>query len=593
MKLRRFLALFFALALLLGAVPALAAGADASTIEVTLSDANSSIGAAFILVTINNTSDEAIALTGAACTSKRALPATLNLPGGATSIPIAAGDTYQMLLSAGVATNVTGSVTETLEFTFFVDRAEPTPDGTYKKSASVALNFGTPTVPTPDPTGAGTAFKLSAYDANKKLVSTPSGDAGEKITIRLPLMCLQGPVEQVSVAPKLSTSLDEWPFAIEQMDYTYYYNGGSVATNQIIELTYALRLAKKVTAGVKKVDFLVSYSSGWGDGSKQTQTVSVYVNVVNGYVEPTTSAPPTISQPKLIVEKYSVSSDKIYAGEEFEVYFTIKNTSSAEAVKNIQISISDTAETGKILPAKGGSNTIYIDRIDAGESYDVTYKMQSSSDIDPKAYKLGVAMAYEGAKNVAPYTASDTISVTIMQKIRLKFDTPVFYDEFYVGQTCGVYLAMYNMGRSSVYNCMVSLEGDGLQMEETFFGGTVSSGGTMSADFNIITNTPGQIEGFIIVTYEDSLGEQMEERIPISIYVNDMGGGEVIDPGVVDPGLGGKPGMEEPGIDVGAGVTPGGLPLWAWIAIGVGVLGCGGAVLLVLRKKRAKHLEDV
>ena len=197
MKLRRFLALFLALALVLSIAPAALAvdpvAASASTIEVTLADANSTFGVAYILVTINNTSDEAIALTGAACTSKRALPATLSLPGGVASITINAGDTYQMLLSAGVGSGVTGSITETLEFTFFVDRVDPAVDGTYKKSASVTLNFGTSTPSSPDPNApAGSAFRLSAYDANKKLVPTPSGDAGEKITIRLPLFCMEG-----------------------------------------------------------------------------------------------------------------------------------------------------------------------------------------------------------------------------------------------------------------------------------------------------------------------------------------------------------------------------------------------------------------
>lgn len=594
MKLRRFLALFFALSLVLAAVPALALGGPASAANtgVTLADANSTTGVAYILITIVNNSDEAIELTSLKCTgtsNSKVKTEAFSLPKGGDPlaeipIPIEAYDTRDLLISASVPGTVEGAVTAAFKLSFSCETSSP-----FEKNATVALNFGTQSTPTPDPNApAGNAFRLSAYDANKKLVPTPSGNAGDKITIRLPLYCVEGTIESVSVAPKLSTSLDEWPFVIDQMDYTYYYNGGPVAAGQIIELDYSLRLAKKVTAGVKKVDFTVTYSkNGFTGGEAQTTTISVYVNVIKGYTEPVQGETPPISQPKLILEKYSLGSDKIYAGEEFEVYFTLKNTSSVEAVKNIQISISDTADTGKILPAKGGSNTIYIDRIESGGTYDVTYKMQSSADIEPKAYKLGVAMAYEGAKNVTGYTASDTISVTILQKIRLKFDTPMFYDECYVGQPCGVYLAMYNMGRSAVYNCMVGIEGDGLQLEETYFGGTVTSGGTMGADFNIFTNTPGQIEGFIVVTYEDSLGEQMQEKIPISLYVNDMGGGEVIDPGVIDPGF------EEPGIDAGGDVASGGLPLWAWIAIGVGALGCAGAVLLVVKKRRNRHLEDV
>ena len=49
------------------------------------------------------------------------------------------------------------------------------------------------------------------------------------------------------------------------MDYTYYHNGGSVTTNQIIELDYA-HAAKKVTAGVKKVDFIITYSKNASRG---------------------------------------------------------------------------------------------------------------------------------------------------------------------------------------------------------------------------------------------------------------------------------------------------------------------------------------
>ncbi len=597
MKLRRIIALVFSLMLVMSAVPALAA-VDASDVEVTLTDANSEVGVAKVLLGVINGASEDLTYASIQCTSASngnlvgaefKLPKVNNVP---VDFKIEAKRANSMVLTASsLGSSVTGTVTAT----FVVEFKDGEGKSVYKNVTTV-LDFGTPPTTTPDPNGADiAAFRLSAYDRSGKLVPTPSGDAGDTIKIRVPLLCLHGPVVNISVTPRLSTNIEEFPFVISQMDYTLYRSGGA-ETGEVIEFEYNLKLAKKVTSGVKKVDFLVSYTdwNNWsnGDNSPKTTTVSVYVNVVNGYTEPITGDKPVVSQPKLILEGYSFSADKIYAGEEFEVKFTLKNTSTVEAVQNIQISIADTADTGKLLPAQSGSNTIYISKIDKGESYEVVYKMQSTADIDPKAYKLGLSMAYEGAKNVVSYTASDTISVTILQRIRLKFDTPVFYDEFYVGSAGAVYFAMYNMGRSAVYNCMVAVEGDGLQMEETFFGGTVTSGGTMAADFNIIANSPGQIDGFIVVTYEDSLGEQMEERIPISIYVMDMGGME--GGGIVDPGIGkpGEPGIIDPGFEVGGGAS-GGLPLWAWIAIGVGVVGCAGAVLLVLKKKRVKHLEEV
>lgn len=65
--------------------------------------------------------------------------------------------------------------------------------------------------------------------------------------VRLPLMCVSGPVMNIKVAPKLSTSLDEFPFAIERVDYTVGYNG-FINANQIIEFQFDMRFADKVTA---------------------------------------------------------------------------------------------------------------------------------------------------------------------------------------------------------------------------------------------------------------------------------------------------------------------------------------------------------
>lgn len=39
----------------------------------------------------------------------------------------------------------------------------------------------------------------------------------------------------------------------------------------------------------------------------------------------------------------------------------------------------------------------------------------------------------------------------------------------------------------------------------------------MRADLSVITATPGQIDGEIVISYEDALEEKMEERLPLSI----------------------------------------------------------------------------
>ena len=446
----------------------------------------------------------------------------------------------------------------------------------------------------PEPGKATAAFRLSSFDANGLIVPTAAGKNGGKVQVRLPLLCVDGPVSNIKAVPKLSTSLDEFPFAIEQVDYTIGYNG-MISVNQIIEFQFNLRFADKVTAGVKKVDFTITYDRGWasatGDSSESCD-ISLYVNVTRGY-EAAGSEPggeTTAALPKIVVDSYSFSSDKIYAGEDFDLTFTVRNTSNEEETKSILVTVTNNAETGKLTPASG-SNTLYIDKLGKGESKTMTMSIATAPDTEAKAYEIKLEFDYEGTKT-RPATLSNgqssaSIPVTIMQKIRLKIEDPTIDGEPMEGESVPVYFSMYNMGRSSIYNCMVTVEGDGLSMEESFFQGTVAAGSTMRADFSLITATPGQIDGEIVITYEDSLEEKMEERLPLSLYVSEAYNPDMY-PGVVDPDgmIDTMGGMEDPS-------ASGGIPVWVWIVGGVVAAAAVVAVIIILKKKRARALEDV
>ena len=487
-----------------------------------------------------------------------------------------------ILLTATLSTAMPGTYADLLAFEL---------SNNEKKTANVTL-----TIPqtSPEPGKATAAFRLSSFDANGLIVPTAAGKNGGKVQVRLPLLCVDGPVSNIKAVPKLSTSLDEFPFAIEQVDYTIGYNG-MISVNQIIEFQFNLRFADKVTAGVKKVDFTITYDRGWasatGDSSESCD-ISLYVNVTRGY-EAAGSEPggeTTAALPKIVVDSYSFSSDKIYAGEDFDLTFTVRNTSNEEETKSILVTVTNNAETGKLTPASG-SNTLYIDKLGKGESKTMTMSIATAPDTEAKAYEIKLEFDYEGTKT-RPATLSNgqssaSIPVTIMQKIRLKIEDPTIDGEPMEGESVPVYFSMYNMGRSSIYNCMVTVEGDGLSMEESFFQGTVAAGSTMRADFSLITATPGQIDGEIVITYEDSLEEKMEERLPLSLYVSEAYNPDMY-PGVVDPDgmIDTMGGMEDPS-------ASGGIPVWVWIAGGVVAAAAVVAVIIILKKKRARALEDV
>ena len=429
-------------------------------------------------------------------------------------------------------------------------------------------------------------IRTSSVDSNGVCVLTPSGDYGDQLEVRLPLTCTNGYVYDLKVTPVLSNDIEKFPFDIDLVDYTLSYPG-SIGRGQVVEFLYHLRLSKKATVGVKQVDFNVTYRNDEGD--LKSGTVSLFVNVRKG-LSPTSDKDTTTSVPKLIIESYKLSSDKIYAGETFDLEFTIKNTSDSTNLQNVQIHIKDAGETATIVPASGGSNTLYISKIGKGQSSSQKVSLQTAPDATAKAYTLNVDFSYESASTNAAHTANETIAVPILQKIRLKCDEPTVYDDVsYLDSSTSMSIKMYNMGRSSIYNCIVDVEGNGLKLEESYFGGTLSAGSTLAADISVIPSEAGDIQGTVVISYEDVYGEPGEERLPFTLHVEDPNAGMENMEGM--EGMGGE-GMEGGMTDPGMEGSSKGFPWWGWV-IGAGALGGGGFFgFKKLKKRRARSLED-
>lgn len=418
-------------------------------------------------------------------------------------------------------------------------------------------------------------LSLTAYDSTGAAVPVPKGNYGDTVLVRIPLLCSGGPVHDIKISPVLSTEAERYPFNIDILDYTMSH-AGVLPERGIVEFQYTLTLRKTITAGMKEVTFNVTYRDA--NNALKSAAAVVYVNVVRGYTENGEGGAGSI--PKLMLESYALSADKIYAGDTFDVTFTLKNTSTAEGVQNIQIKISD--PTNVVIPANNGSNSMYIARIGKNESYTGKISFQTSPDANVGKYIMNLEMSYEGATSKQPYTpASESITISLLQKLRTKIDEPVIYDTAVVGGMVAASFAIYNMGKSTIYNCMVDIEGDGLSLVESYFGGNVQAGGSVRPEIEIMTNAAGLIQGNLIVTYEDAYGEVMEERVPVEIYVNED---IPIEPGW--PEQPGKP--EEPGIP---GSTEG-MPTIAWIGIGVALAAVAVIVIIRIRKRRKRDLED-
>ena len=425
-----------------------------------------------------------------------------------------------------------------------------------------------------------------------KAGAAPAGERNKTMGISLPLISKSSAaLHDVTITPMVSTNVESFPFKVDKLDYTKKYEG-AMAAGAAWDVFYAFTVNNYATKGIKQVDFEISYREGT-DPEIKTMILPVFVNITKGYSASTGSGTVSVKPtPKLIVESFTFSEDKLYAGEKFALSIVLRNTSATEGIRNLRVSIAD--PSGIVLPVGTGSGTLYIDEIEKDESVTRRIELQSAPDADAKAYTLALTFDYDGAASRQPFTGEASITMPITQRIRIKCDAPYTYEEMWAGTPFYMYMNIYNMGKSTVYNCSIDVEGEGLKMAETFFGGNIGSGSSLNAEFSLLAEMGGDLSGTVVVKYEDVYGEVLEQRMPLSdLWVSEMGGGEGADEWIVDEnGNVIMPGGMEGAVEIDNGSSGGGGSK-GWLYGGIGTVGLGGiatAIVLIMKKRRAHRL---
>ncbi|MDF2988569.1 MAG: hypothetical protein K0R50_4079 [Eubacterium sp.] len=276
-------------------------------------------------------------------------------------------------------------------------------------------------------------------------------------------------------------------------------------------------------------------------GTATKQTVSQYVGF---YVENKSGK----TVPRLIIDKYSIEPKTLNAGQEFTLNLSILNTSKSAKIQNVKVSIASDDGTFTTVD----SNSFYIDGISPKSRLQKKIVLSSKPDAAAKQYMLSINYEYEDDKGTA-YTNKDTIGIPLQQTQRLTIGELNISSEAFVGNPIPVNISFYNMGKSTLYNLMIKLDGKFKVEGSSYFVGNFEPGKTDSFDGTIIPDAPGKISGSVLFTYEDAAGKAYEVRKEISANVTEM------------------PVPQEPGIDGQLPVDPSTkkIPLWAYIAGGV------------------------
>ncbi|SHI59171.1 COG1361 S-layer family protein [Lutispora thermophila] len=274
---------------------------------------------------------------------------------------------------------------------------------------------------------------------------------------------------------------------------------GKLANNERKRVEFELYATSEAVTKNYPIQINVEFESGVGE-KKSKNTISQYVGV---FVDRGN----TKGTPRIIVDRYNVEPSIIKAGDIFQLTMSLLNTSSYATVSNIKVSL--VSDDGVFSPVNS-SNTIYIDSIGPKESIQNVFTLTPKRDAEHKTYGISVNIDYEDEKG-NQLSSKDMISVSVVQQVKLVLGDVSMPFEVYVGQTFPVSIEFYNMGKTTLYNLMIKTEGNFTTQNSNYYVGNFESGKTEYYDVGITANEPGPINGRIVFTYENAVGEVFEE----------------------------------------------------------------------------------
>lgn len=223
--------------------------------------------------------------------------------------------------------------------------------------------------------------------------------------------------------------------------------------------------------------------------------------------------------PRLIIENFNYGSRYVAAGNTFGLGLLLCNTSQSRDLVNIKLSFTS---DDNIFSPVGSSNTVFIDKIGAGQRLQKNLQLRSKVDAESKTYNLNIEMEYEDIKG-NKFTEKGLIGIDVAQKTAVQLSEVQLPVDAHVGEEFPLTMDFYNTGRSVLRNVLVTLEGDNFRADKrSSYVGNMEKGKSDYFDARVTPEQAGTLKGNIKLTYEDELGNTYQANQPFSIEVQEI-----------------------------------------------------------------------
>lgn len=299
------------------------------------------------------------------------------------------------------------------------------------------------------------------------------------------------------------------------------------------------------------------------------------------------------NQPKIMISYYQLSPKIAQAGKSFDLSFGLYNTNSRNTIYNLKATIEqnlgaqpqNTGENnsmvsdGSVFSPVNQSNSFYVAALYPWNTANKHITMNVLPNAVAGNYVINLSIEYEDADG-NQYKTTEAIGIPVVQRAGVTMGE-LKTDELMVGNPTEMSVNIYNTGKDNLNTFMCDVIGKGIKIEnDRKFIGNFNTGTQETFSFTATPTRPGEIEGQIMLSYEDSTGKVHTQIKDFSKEV--MEGMPEDMNGEMPREMTGEMGMEDPSMNQGSVLTS---PfLWGGLIVII--------ILVAILYRKKKHKKE-
>lgn len=201
--------------------------------------------------------------------------------------------------------------------------------------------------------------------------------------------------------------------------------------------------------------------------------------------------------PYIVLDKYTLTNEKIIPGQEFTLTLYLKNRSKTQTAYDVVVDIDN---PGGVLPIYGTVSQAIIAEIEPGEITEVSFTYSSLEELITDYLDFSIAL-------------SGTVANWVTLRAPVGTDSPfnilgvAIPSEMYTGEVASTSVSFRVLGDENVRDVYLELLMDGEVVGKSSLG-ILTPGVTRTQSISPIVNVPGTYETQLVMYYSDEMEQE-------------------------------------------------------------------------------------